>query len=874
VGVRARTVLLLLGTAIVLWAVLQSIGIWVADRVADQIDGQAVAANVNRAVAAIEFDAARLTPVAADWAERDDTRRFLSDGNAQHLTGIFTSADGTTAYAKSVDSARRGESALPAGLIALSSRLGRSGDSPGQATASGVANLPSGPVLVAVQPISASGAGADRPAATLVTGYRLSASRLAALQSRLLFPVSVAGVGLGGETLAADHVTGYGAARSIGGALPVGLAVTQPRAAYAVASSVVLIGGGAFGLFALLVVAILGLTLDAVVLPDSVRALQSQMLLDIACESMDRLSDGLTTEAAETVCRLVLGHSTASSVAITDTEQLLCFAGVGHDHHLTGNPIDLDAEGVREAPTGTAHIVLRGRDELGCTEPRCPLKAAIIVPLRISERTVGTLRFYFTSARKLDKTSLALADGLGRLLSMRLELDRSYRELAYMAAHDPLTGLANRRQFERELERELSEQKRHGGAGALLWFDLDHFKDINDCLGHAVGDELLVAFAQLLGASSRDYCTLARLGGDEFGMLVPRADEVEAQGTASRLLRMLSDASFSVAGHEARVTASIGLVRFPEHGDTSDELMARADLAMYEAKATGGNRIVAYAQGDLWRSQMAQHIEIGSQIVDALREGRFVLYAQPLQSLADNSVSSYELLLRMIGEDGDIVMPASIIPTAERIGVIRDIDRWVACEAIRMLANEKAAGRETYFSINLSGAAFSDPELLDTIREGFRSHDVLPSNLVVEITETTAISDVARAQEFINALKEIGCRFSLDDFGSGASSFYYLKHLPVDFLKIDGGLVKGLISDTPDVHFVRAIIEMCKGLNISTVAEYVEDGKILAAVIAHGIDFAQGFEIGRPGPLGTYLDVPSDAPAGVRTQGLVAPAES
>jgi len=610
-------------------------------------------------------------------------------------------------------------------------------------------------------------------------------------------------------------------------------------------------GGSAFTILGVAFVGALGLMLDTFFFPDHLQALHSQTILDIACESMDRLRGGLTPEAAGTVCQLILAHSAAAAVAITDTERVLGFAGLGHDHHSAGRPIVTLA--TREAIATNTAGILRTREEIGCTDPSCPLKAAIVIPLQIGGKAGGTLKFYFTSPRHLKKTSIALADGLARLLSMRLDLDVSHDELAYLAGHDPLTHLANRRQFEKALKRELSEQKRLGTPGALLWFDLDNFKDINDCLGHAAGDELLLSFAEMLRARSREYCTLARVGGDEFGMLVPHADEAEASATAARLLTTLSDTTFSVAGHEVRVSASIGVVRFPEHGTVCDELMARADLAMYEAKETGGNRFVLYTQDDSWRSRMTEHIKIAERIVSALREDRFLLYAQPMLCLADGSTKGFELLLRMIGADGEIVMPDDIIPTAERLGEIRDIDRWVARRAIQMLAEESAAGRDTVFSINLSGAAFTDPELLDVMRDEFTAQGVEPSRLVLEITETSAIADFERAREFLRTLKEIGCRFSLDDFGSGFSSFYYLKHLPVDFLKIDGSLVKSLSAESPDSHFVRAIIEMCRGLKIQTVAEYVEDMSLLDAVDEQGVDFAQGYEIGRPGPLETYV---------------------
>jgi diguanylate cyclase (GGDEF)-like protein len=611
-----------------------------------------------------------------------------------------------------------------------------------------------------------------------------------------------------------------------------------------------------------------GLSFETLVFPDRVRALQSQSILGIAGDSMAHLNDGLTPQAASEICKLVLGHTNASAVAITDMDTVLGFEGAGSDHHEVGGPIVTEA--TREALATNRRKIIRNRADIACPEATCPLRAAVIVPLQSGDLVRGTLKFYYSAPRRLNRTAIALADGLGRLLSMQLELDRSRSELAYLAGHDPLTGLKNRRHFEGELRRELSEERRMGGSGALLWFDLDHFKDINDCLGHAAGDKLLVAFADLLRASSRSYCTLARLGGDEFGMLLPHANEAEAEGAAARLVDLLSANTFAVDGHEVRISASIGVVRYPEHGWDGDQLMARADLAMYEAKATGGNRVVAYQHDETWRSRMTDHIDLAERIVAALREDRFVLYAQPLRCLADGLVGGYELLLRMVGEDGEIIMPSEIIPTAERLGVIRDIDRWVARRSIALLAEARDNGVDTTFSINLSGCAFSDPDLLDIISGELARTCVDPWRLVIEITETTAIADIERARRFVAALRDLGCKFSLDDFGSGASSFYYLKHLAVDYLKLDGSLVKGLDALSPDAHFVRAIVEMCKGLSISTVAEYVESEDLLAAVGAHGVDYAQGYEVGLPQPIGWYMSGPSLFPHPVATTGPMA----
>lgn len=591
--------------------------------------------------------------------------------------------------------------------------------------------------------------------------------------------------------------------------------------------------------------------IETTVLPDRVHALQSQAILDIAGDAMEHLHVGLTPKSAASICRLILENTHASAVSITDTEHVLGYCGVAAEHHVAGEPIQTAA--THRALEANERCLVRGADRIECPDPTCPLTAAIVVPLQVDGEARGCLEFYFVRQRDLSRTAVALADGLARLLSMQLELDESRGELTYLAGHDPLTGLKNRRRFEEDLRRELREQARLGGSGALLWFDLDHFKDINDCLGHAAGDELLVAFAGLLKANTRGYQTLARLGGDEFGMLIPHADEAAAAKAASRLVDLLQANSFRVDGHEVRISASIGVVRYPDHGKTDDELMARADLAMYEAKATGGNQVVAYEHDDAWRSKMAEHIDLAERILEALREDRFVLYAQPQQRMSDGGVGSYELLLRMVTDEGHVVLPADIIPTAERLGLIRDIDRWVMTRAIRLLREAADLGHDVVFSVNLSGCAFTDPELLELVKRELSEHGVDPWRLIVEVTETTAIADITRARAFVVALKELGCRFSLDDFGSGTSSYYYLKHLPVDFLKLDGSLVTGLDRESPDTHFVRAIVEMCTGLSIDTVAEYVENEDLLKTVGASGLDYAQGYEVGMPMPVEIYL---------------------
>lgn len=440
-----------------------------------------------------------------------------------------------------------------------------------------------------------------------------------------------------------------------------------------------------------------------------------------------------------------------------------------------------------------------------------------------------------------------VATGINIMLE---QLEDSHSDLAYLACHDPLTRLYNRRKFEAELEVHLASD----GQGSILWCDLDHFKEINDSLGHAAGDELLRQLANRFAAEMRGDSIVARLGGDEFGVLLPQAKLPHAMNAAHRLLAALADGPMAVQGHEIHVSASVGVVTYPEHGTTRDDLLTRADLAMYHSKSQGRNHASAYSSDDEWRTEMTERIALSEQVVRAVRRGHMMLLAQPIVDIQSAETAAYELLLRAQDDDGNLMMPNDVIPTAERLGIIREIDRWVLHRGIEMLAREQRLGRTTGIHINLSGSAFSDPDILDLARSELIRTGIDPSRLTIEITETSAITDIAFASAFIQQLRALGCRFALDDFGAGASSLFYLRNLPVDCLKIDGALITNLSDSVPDQHFVKAIVEMCKGLNIVTVAEFVENEYLYSLISEYGVDRAQGYALGKPAPLDDYLD--------------------
>ena len=491
----------------------------------------------------------------------------------------------------------------------------------------------------------------------------------------------------------------------------------------------------------------------------------------------------------------------------------------------------------------------------------------------------GPWRHCTRDGRQLDVEIISHALEFGRRAAALVvaqdvtERKRTERELVFLASHDPLTGLFNRRRFAEELEEQLVQARRHGTAGALLYIDLDQFKYINDTLGHHAGDELLVSVGRVLRQRLRASDILARLGGDEFAILLPHTAESEATRLAEELLDALRHHTIPLGGQAVGTTASIGLVLYPRHSDSASELLAYADLVMYQVKEEGRNGFGVYVPGDA-QAQIAATLTWERRIREALATDCFVLYAQPILDLRGDvphgaaatvasvaSVASYELLLRLHTEAGEVVLPGAFLDVAERSGLIRAIDRWVVRQAIGIIAAETAAGRQITLEVNLSGKSITDPELLPLIARELHQSGIDPADLVFEITETAAIADIDEARRFITTLKQLGCRFAIDDFGVGFSSFYYLKHLPVDYLKIDGSFVSNLARDLVDQHLVKAIVEVARGLGKQTIAEFVGDDQTVRLLRQFGVDFAQGYHTGRPRPVAEWLGSPHEAAA-------------
>lgn len=431
-------------------------------------------------------------------------------------------------------------------------------------------------------------------------------------------------------------------------------------------------------------------------------------------------------------------------------------------------------------------------------------------------------------------------------------IKKQEEQLLHMANHDPLTGLFNRREFNAIFERHLSRVRRYGTPGALLWMDLDGFKQINDSLGHNAGDDLLSSISQRMQATVRESDVLARLGGDEFAVLYTDVDGAQAQLAGTRLLDAIRNHTTRTEGQSLRATSSMGMVLFPEHGNAATELLLKADMAMYNAKASGRNRIVIYSSDDEKLERPETRVDWLRIIREALENDHFVLYAQPILDLRTNRVTRYEILLRLRDQAGNIIPPGAFLDVAEQFGLSGDIDRWVLNKVVEVLGAASLI-EDVSFAINLSPRSLADPELLAMIIEDESLTIIGPVKLVMEITETAAIYNIHVAKDFLRTLRSQGYEFALDDFGKGFSSFYQLKNLDVDYLKIDGSFVRNLSKDPVDRHLVTAMVNLAGSLGKQTIAEFVEDEETLDILRSIGVDCAQGFHIGRPGPLDDVL---------------------
>lgn len=438
------------------------------------------------------------------------------------------------------------------------------------------------------------------------------------------------------------------------------------------------------------------------------------------------------------------------------------------------------------------------------------------------------------------------------ILSVGLDMTEHKRaegRLAWLADHDPLTDLFNRRRFQEELEQMLNLAARYNYSGALLFFDLDQFKYINDTSGHQAGDALLKMIARLLLGSIRSVDILGRLGGDEFAVILPQTTAAGAIEVAKNALACLNEGKLTINGRTHKASASVGIALFPEHGNNVHDLLAAADLAMYQAKEAGRGGWHLFSDEEKTRERMYTLVYWKEKIEYALLHERFLFHFQPIMHIRDKTIDHYEVLLRMLDDDGTILAPHLFIPAAEQTGLIHAIDHMVLRKSIALSAEIQHRGPSVRFSINLSAHAFHDPELLLILTDAFARYDANPSNFMFEITETAALEDLPGARKLMETIKALGCSFTLDDFGVGFSSFYYIRQLPIDVVKIDGSFIRNLADSPDDQILVKALCDVARGFGKKTTAEFVENAATLAVLEKMDVDYAQGFLIGRPAPV-------------------------
>ncbi|MFC3285867.1 bifunctional diguanylate cyclase/phosphodiesterase [Litchfieldella rifensis] len=414
--------------------------------------------------------------------------------------------------------------------------------------------------------------------------------------------------------------------------------------------------------------------------------------------------------------------------------------------------------------------------------------------------------------------------------------------LTWLAQRDPLTELYNRRFFQEALVQALAK----GHTGAVLFLDLDQFKDVNELSGHHAGDRLLRMVADTLHQEIGREGVIARLGGDEFSMLLEGADAERAIRIAQHIEQLLDNIGLTVAERRHRAIASIGIALYPMHGDTPADLMASADVAMYKAKESGVQRWHLLATIERAKDELQQRVYWVERIRKALRHDGFELMVQPIVRLADRDVQHYEVLLRMRDEDGSLVSPGHFIPIAERSGQIVQLDRWVLRASLKIL--KAVQHRGISLAINLSGQSLHDDDFKQYLADELAASGADPRHLILEVTETAAVTDFATARGVMHGIRELGCRTALDDFGVGFSSFHYLSQLSVDYIKIDGSFIRSLSTSTDSRVIVRAIADIATGFGKQAIAEFVDQEVLISLLQEYGITYGQGFHLGRPMP--------------------------
>ncbi len=443
---------------------------------------------------------------------------------------------------------------------------------------------------------------------------------------------------------------------------------------------------------------------------------------------------------------------------------------------------------------------------------------------------------------KLDQTDREVVAGA------LAKAEKTEGELRYLADHDSLTGLLNRRRFRAELDQYVSFNARYGGLGAVMIIDIDGLKEVNDRLGHQLGDTLIRAVAAVLRERVRATDIVARLSGDEFAVLMPQADTAGALQLGEDLRAQVAE-GVPTDTEQAAGTISVGITMFGGKAEAeagAEAVLVAADQAMYRAKQDGRNRIALFSDPSEGGVPERRQQTTVARIRDALTQDRLSLASQPIRSLASGGIERYELLLRMTGESGELLPAASFIQAAERSGMVQELDRWVVGKALELLAEREHAGAPVSLHVNLSGASLTDVSVLEYIERRLDEGEGDPGRCTFEITQTAQVEDYEAAAGFADRLTEFGCEVAIDDYGAGFGPFHYLRQIPFDVIKIDGAFVRDMSRNDADQLTVKAIVQIARGLGKTTIAEFVEDEVTAQMLCEYGVDMAQGFHLGRP----------------------------
>jgi diguanylate cyclase (GGDEF)-like protein len=459
----------------------------------------------------------------------------------------------------------------------------------------------------------------------------------------------------------------------------------------------------------------------------------------------------------------------------------------------------------------------------------------------IKELAKGNLGVKFEPAEHRE-----ISDIVEALETTATALGERDAKLLEMANHDSLTGLFNRRRFTEELKKEIIGVMRHGHASALLFVDLDQFKYINDACGHPAGDRLIRKVADELSRSVRRGDVVARFGGDEFAILVRRTDVHGAQSSAETILSNMRRLAHIEEEHVFHVHCSIGIAMLTGNNLHFDELINQADIACREAKSAGRNRLALFEFSEDAEKKDTADVGWINRLRKALDEDAFELRFQPINTIHSGETTHHEVLIRLRADDGTLVSPDAFLPSAMRFGLMTEIDFWMIENAAKAYAEHAVPMRVLKFSINLSANAFENDDLVNHVEASFRKYDVLPSDIILEITESLAVRRPLHVERQISALRELGCQFALDDFGTGYSSFGYLQKLQFDYIKIDGTFVEDLMNNPVDQKMIKLIAEIGHEAGMKTIAEYVQNAESLALLGELGVDLAQGYFVGRP----------------------------